>query len=449
MQQISGVADAVVPNRAVLIVIWSTLLLAFYREVAGMPLLANLGNYNFTIVEAMLIIVCVSVPFVPKNPTPWRGLAAKLIFCLIILYCFAMLRGLQNAPYDAITSMRLNAALPIILIWSLLVPPKMLWHDSIQRAVIVVGVMLGLLVVLRVVNGPLFLMLTRDVSELDINDGGRALSAQGSIMLVSAVVLLIARGLYRPTTGHSRSWSQLILGALLALTEILTKQGTATMAMLGAIGVVFVAIPTPVRSTRISTLMLACFLVVVGILIGQDSTILASMNDSLPESMQFDLDQRGRTLETREMIWTGLLNDMENWSNTSKLVGLPAGTKPAIWIPLWGGTRWDFSIHSMYFGLLPVMGVVGLCLYVALLVLLMFGTLQTVVVGAMEEQLFATVAFAWGTVISILGFSYEIRNENSILLIMGLAATVAHTSSRTNSIARSRRRGHHSVISMR
>lgn len=423
MNQTSGFAPTTEPPVAFMAAVWTTLLLAFYRELAGMPTLAMLGNFNFTIVEALLVVVGASAFLGPKTTKPWSGWPAKLTVCFALLYSVALLRGLLTTPYDAITSMRLNAALPVILIWSLLAPPQMLWHRRVQRAVVVVGTLLGAIVAMRVVMGPSFLMALQDVNSQDINDGGRALSAQGSIMLVSAVVLLIARGIRSFPSDRIGALRDLWLGSILAVMEILTKQGTASLALFAAVGVVIAATPSRGRPFRAIAMGMLCALAGFALLMAQDPAVLNDVNNMLPPSMQFDLDHRGKTFETRQLVWTGLLNDMDTWSETSRWIGLPAGTKPTIWIPLWGGTYWGFSIHNMYYGLLPIMGMIGAGLYVALLSFMALGTMRRIVHGSSEDQFVATVALAWLLVVTVLGFSYEIRNENALLLAMALAAT--------------------------
>ena len=412
----------------VLAVVWGTLLLAFYREVAGVPTVAFIGNYNLTIVEVMLVVIGISALVSPRQPF-LKGLGANLIICYAAVYGIDFFRGLMTTPYFAITSMRFNAVLPAILIWSLLVPPKALWCEGVQRAWIIVGAMLGVLVVLRVVVGPTFLMVAQDLDEMDINDGGRALTAQGSMILVGAVVLLMARAIQAISLGRVSGWIELLLAGFFAIAEVLTRQGTATLSLVIAMVVVCGLTPGALRSTRIVTLVL--FVIMAGVfwVLAQDQAFLDNVNKALPPGMQFDLQHRSLTFEHRQAIWEGLLLDMNSWSPLSWAIGLPAGTKPQIWLNLWGGVYWDLSIHSMYYGLLPILGVVGLCLYVALLVNVAAGTFRGVFRGSREDQVFSTVALAWVVVSAILGVSYELRNENAIPLAMALAVTLGRRQS--------------------
>lgn len=420
-------------------VFWTTLLLGFYREVAGSFTIMVIGSYNFTIVEPVVILCGLAILRVMSR-APGLSLRNVLMMSFGGLILIGFSRGLLVRPYDAITSLRLTGPLALILVWGAFIPAVETWHPRVQRALVTVGVMLGVVVMLRAVMGPSFLVIADVSNDLDINDGGRSLSAQGAIMLGSAAIVSLSRFFQRGFDGRARMVGVLV-AAFLLVALLMTKQATATLAVIAALAGFFALAPGPLRNIRVLVLTIAFG--AAGFLYYVLPDLISDFNSLLPPSMAFDLSHRSQTFEARMEIWDGLLVDFHTWNWLSQLIGLPAGVKPVVWIQRWGGMYWDLSIHSMYYGVLPYAGVLGLCLYVL--------TLATAALGCVVRSFRegysafpdAPLGFALIIIIAILGVSYEIRNENALLVVLSVAGATPAAFRNRRRIANVTPRGAH------
>ncbi len=134
----------------------------------------------------------------------------------------------------------------------------------------------------------------------------------------------------------------------------------------------------------------------------------------------WNLAKRGGTYEGRVPIWDGLKKVWPTLPLNERLFGMPGGQMPYLVVTNWKMPAvWYGSIHSMYYGALPIMGYVGLTAYVLMLVLLTAGSLRNVLRRDSPALTPAyPLAFCIGT--AILAVSYENRNQQMFGLFFAL-----------------------------
>ncbi|MCJ9729715.1 hypothetical protein [Bradyrhizobium sp. PRIMUS42] len=409
------------PNRLAGPVFWTVLLLGFYREVVGTQTLAMVGSFNLTIVEPALFLCGLALARAVISP-PKFYLGTFLTTSFGALIAIGVLRGLTVSPYDAITSLRTTGEIAIILVWGAFVLPSDLWHPRIQKIIVVVGMMLAGLVLLRQVMGPTFL-ISSGISDAEVNDGGRALSAQGTAMLGSAAIVVFAHS-FRARSPIAGREACLAMALFMLVALALTKQATATLGSVVAFATLFAFAPGRHQFLRSAFVVVGTCAGVLFYTFLPDIMSVTDLNGFLPDGMAFDVAHRSATFDARTRIWTGLLTDMESWSPVSQAIGLPAGTKPKIWIDLWGGTYWKLSIHSMYYGVLPYAGILGLVIYVLIVIVAAVTCARRAYWEGNEAFPGAPIGFAFVVLLATLGVSYELRNENALLIVMAVAGGI-------------------------
>ncbi|MCK1297314.1 hypothetical protein IVB33_07025 [Bradyrhizobium sp. 24] len=384
---------------------------AIYSEAVGHSTLVFIGSYNLTTAEPVLGASMVAAVTMVLRRQLHFDLRVLLLVVLAALTLVSFGRGLLVRPYDAFFSLRNNGPFTAMLFMACVLPPNEQLWAKVQKIIVFAGAGLAGLVFLRIVLGPTFLIQAQYLEESTINDGGRALSAQGA-MIVGAAVLLQFRQACRQE--HFALLSLCVLVPAL----LLTRQATATIATVSAVVTFFALQPGPSRPLRI---WLLGFLLLMTIFF---STILPSALDPetldsiAPKAIVGDTLRRVQTLDTRQLVWAGLLRDFYEWSFENQALGLPAGVKPVVIVPLWGGTVWKNSIHSMYFGLLPQVGVVGLLVYIAALFSLAFRSIvvSTLFPGFDGGAMIASLV----VLLAVFGFSYELRGEAALFLLVAV-----------------------------
>lgn len=406
------------PRTLFVFLVWMVLLLALFRELTLQSTLLFIGGFNLTVSDPIVFIGGVILAMHAKR-RPSLTLGTVLVAAYAAVIALNIARGLSVRPYDAIVTLRLNGGFVVLLLLGLYVRADEWWHPRILRALLTVGGALAALIVLRTALGPTFPFgASADIAVDEINDGGRALSAQGTILVVMAAVVLLARYMAPTSAGGGRPINFMI-SVFLCLTVVATRQGMATIICVVAWGTTFCAMPGPSRRARTTLGLAAGAAGLFAYYVLPEIIPLEALNDSLPKAFAFDLSKRETTLSFRQAIWAGLLDDRETWTTMSQILGLPAGVKPSIWIDYWGGTLWELSVHSMYYGLLPVAGVVGLALYCGVLASAAVARLKDVIAGRGMPG--ATLAFTFIIMAALMGISNDLRHENGLLIASALA----------------------------
>ncbi len=201
---------------------------------------------------------------------------------------------------------------------------------------------------------------------------------------------------------------------VLLVAEAFSGQGTATIATIVMLLIVAMLERGALRGLR-AILVLLILVLAMGV------ALTISFDDfANAASGSWNLSRRSGTFAARQEIWAELMRRFPQLPLFDQLFGLPAGQQPTLVVYLSKRQAvWSMSIHSMYYGALPMMGYVGLIAYVSLLLLLFLKTFSAAL-GASRENPFPSfpVAFCVGT--AIFSISYEVRNEQIFALFAAI-----------------------------
>ena len=407
----------------VLFSVFAVLLATIHREAFGHSTVVYLGDYNLTTVEAVLVIVIISIVRATRWSLPRLNAATclALVFCLVV--GFGVMRGLLTNPLAALISLRATGVFAAFLILGLYLPKHDFPFAKIRFAIVAAAFVLVFLLILRMLFGPSLFFQTQFMSELEINDGGRGLAAPGAIVIAVAAALSLSATL-RSLASKRRATRSATIFVFLLIGLLLTQQATAVIAGMSGMGAILALERGPARAPRVLIVSGLLAIAVASYVLAPGLLSTQTLGSLLPDWVAGDLVQRARNLYLRELLWNGLIADFNDWALLDKLLGLPAGVKPDVLVLHWGGVYWQASIHSMYFGTLPYAGIVGLVAYAGLLLMLAAGSLwRILLVGSKgENELSAALAVALCVILFVYGFSYELRNEQGMFLALAIVA---------------------------
>ena len=385
---------------------------AVYRDIVGHTTVVFIGTYNLTTADPVFVVAALAlVQQLRHRSLTIRDSGAVLLLLFALLICLSVFRGLLVNTFESIVSLRNTGVLAIFSALTLFCTPSSPGLVYTRRILIAAGCVLVLLLLVRLVLGPATFYQAAYLTPSDINDGGRGLGATGCVLIAAAAVVVLSDVRRAPRFATAVIFL-LLWGGLLA-----SRQVTATLAGCAGIAVILFLERGPARLARQLVLVGAVF---VGLL-----TYALSAPVEQPQRVPGDVERRVRNLEARQHIWRGLLADYADWSVVDKLVGLPAGVKPRIQVPFWGGVLWKLSIHSMYLGTLVYAGALGLIVYIGILIQVTVTAAANLHREWSQAAPFTPVtAVAFCAIVAVFGFSYEIRNEVSIILTV--AAVAAH-----------------------
>lgn len=407
--------------RLVIYTVWMSLATAVFKEVVGTETIAFIGTFNFTVVEPVIGLQVLAIVALARRRALRPEFTTWLVLGIAAIIVINLFRGIEYNLLSGIRSFRIQGAFALFLAMCAFLPRDEKLLRQIRDAIIVFGLMLCALVAMRVVLGPQ-LFLRVQVSDIStINDGGRPVSADGALMIGAALILASARVIENVRDRFSR-YARLAVPVLF-VALVFTAQATATISSLVGLMLLVALHPGPNRVSRMLavTVVAVCaglfYLFIIGVF-GQFSL------DFLPQYFQHNLLRRSSTIEVRHMIWAGLMNDFWGWSLNEQLIGLRNNDLPFIFMPVNEGYYWWVSVHSMYYGSLVFMGVVGLVLYV-ILVLIVFlrGFARIFEPRADWGQFGGAIPLALLAAFSVFGHSYELRDEHTILILVAIVAS--------------------------
>lgn len=381
------------------------------REVLGQTELFRFGFYTLHVVDVPVALTIFAWGACQARTLPKLNLISFVTYAISVLLLINLVRGFALSGAAALLWARINIEAGALLLLAVTCRANETVCRSFRRAIVWCSIGIAMLVAARIVLGPsLFMLNTSEISNADINDGGRAITATGAFTLSLAVVLLLSEAIQRRVGG---STGRLVLALTLSAAEIASGQGTATIALLVMLAVIIAFSPGPLRSVRLASVA------ILVLITGVSAALFAGVAPS-GSVAGFDLARRSGNLATRENVWAGLMSYFADLPLVNQLIGLPAGVQPYIIVTVWSEPRvWTNAIHSMYYGSLPIMGYVGLSLFVALLawtfVQLVWRTARET--GAMATPAYPA-AFCLGT--GIIAYSYEVRNEMWIAMFVAI-----------------------------
>ena len=387
---------------------------AVYRDVVGHTTIVFIGTYNLTIADPVFVIAALALAQqMTRHSVMIKDLGGVFLLIFSLLIFLSFFRGLLVNAFESIVTLRNTGVLAIFSVLPLFSTSSSLSLMYVRRIIIAGACVLVLLFVVRLVFGPTTFYQAAYLTPSDINDGGRALTATGCILIAAAAVVVLVDFRRAPRLAKAAVFVFLFAGLLAS------RQVTATLAGCAGVAAILVFERGPARLSRV----LLC--VAAAVVVGLFASALSFPVD-VPEGVTDDVARRTRNLGARQHIWKGLLADYAGWSVVDKLVGLPAGVKPSILVPFWGGVSWRLSIHSMYLGTLVYAGALGLIAYIGILVHV------AVTAAASRHRRWSqaaaftpATALAFCAILAVFGLSYEIRNELTIILTVAAVAVRA------------------------
>lgn len=391
--------------------IWTLLLASACVEVLGQTELVNFGFYTLHIVDPPVVLAFLAWACCLARRLPKGGIVAVPALLIAALVLTSFVRGMATDAAPALLWARANLTTAALLLLATTCDLSRRVERGFRRALIVSGGIVAGLTLLRLMFGPgLFMLNPAEVNV--INDGGRAVTVNGAFVIGLAATLLLSDVL-RPGGSHRTAKAALLV--VYAVMEVASGQGTASAAMLVMLAVSLMLERGPLRGTRAALGAGLLLIVPVIVLIAFDPDQLLTSHGGI-----FDIAHRADNLETRATIWAALKLGFSRQPPIDQMFGMPAGQMPDMIVYMSRQlSEWRLSIHSMYYGSLPVMGYVGLSAYIFLLVVLSLGSLVSVIGrrGAGSAPVYP-LAMCAGT--AILSYSYEIR----LAAMMGLFVAI-------------------------
>lgn len=395
--------------------IWMLVIGATVQEIIGRSEIFSFGFYTFHLIDPAPVAAILAVAAYLAEGRPRWSIFAAPVLVMAMLIGINLLRGVAIAPDAALLWARANLGIAAFLMLAIAMRPDVTIMRAARRALIFGSLVLGALVMLRLLVSPTLFMAPDAVGAETLQDG-RPLSAQGAFLLVLASLMLASELLQRRSTLLD---PVTIWAGLLPFLTLLTRQGTTSIALLASLLAVVMLQQGPHRQSR-------ALLAAVGAIVALG--LLAAALPSLVETQDFT--QRTGNLGTRREIWQSLMTLWHELPLMVQLFGLPAGERPALIIFANGGFQpWPYSIHSMYFGALPLMGYAGALAYIVLLGVAGGKALTATLSRHRPIPAFALACLLATTIFSV---SYEVRHSEILglfLPIWWLRANTARFSS--------------------
>jgi hypothetical protein len=398
--------------------IWAIWLLllggGIVREVLGQTEVFSFGFYTLHSVDPGIFIAgCAALLHLAHRRLAWHLYTIPvLLMASLILLNF--IRGVGSDPSDALLWFRANGGIATMLVLAICMRPTLPVIRALRKALLVCALGLIVLIALRLVGGPT-LFMTSGVSVAEANDGGRPLSAFGAFLLVLASTLALSELIARRRI--ALDWRTIYAFAL-PLAVVATLQVTVGLAELTAVATLLCLQHGQPRWLRLG--FGALLVAAVGLLLSFPSVTNNAM-----------LVHRTENLDTRRQVWDALTTLWSRLPLSTQLLGYPAGELPNLYVFSHGSYRpWEQSIHSMYYGSLPMMGYIGLIAYLAFLIIL---SLECLIGALRKHNPLSTVPLACCVATAVLSYSYEVRSEALIgffIAIWWLRASAARMTAR-------------------
>jgi hypothetical protein len=391
-------------QRMGLLAIWITLLDAFWWEIRVSPSIAMLGSYNLSVQDPSFAALLIALSISMVGLRLPRSLLVLPVLGLLLIFALNMVQGLFIDPTSAMTWLRVEGALAPFLLLGFTVPYSDRLARAINRAILIVAALTAALLIAR---------LTLDASLFMVDDGlaineGRPIAVHGASIIAMAAGILMANFL-KP----GGRWLSLAGSMAAFAMVVLSGQGTVLICTGVIIGITFglsrgrFAVP---RLMVLGTVMVFAIAILV---IGPERFLFNAGNDWAT--------QRLGNVSTRQAVWSALLTDYKTREFSEQLVGIPAGPNRTVYVQRnFGLQEWAISMHSMYIGTLSRFGAIGLAFYLAAVLLALFRLFlmgREADAGSVHTR-GLSIAFLVASL--ILGYSYELRGEELLLVIIPL-----------------------------
>jgi len=400
-------------EKSIVVSVITCMVTTIYWELIGNTSIANIGSFNLTALEFVFATSFFAVGFNIINIINRFKIYTIVSGALLLIMMINVCRGMFVDPIESLTAVRKTGSLAFFI----LLAPALAFSDRLKyyvvKAVTVTSIALSSLIIFRRTTG----LLWTDIALSD----GRPILAMGGFIIVLGCIISLSQAFGVRNTFHSMA-----IFFLSYVSIIWSGQGTGNLCALVGIAIILALEPGASRSLR---LILAGGIAAAAIAILVIAPQIFSLNTlSGTGSSAFDafLAERNGTNETRQLVWKGLWVSYQRWTELEKILGLPSGVKPVIWIPLWNGTYWKFGMHSMYLQTLVLQGMLGLILYVLLFVSLSFTALwrALVTVRQVDGPISPAAGVAILVALALFGYSYDLGGEMAPYLMLGFGGVL-------------------------
>lgn len=388
----TGILDA--PDQLTIAAIWLLLLSGVFQEFLGQSELFSIGSYSFHSTDPAIIISLLAVISKLSRGVWPRSIAYWPVLVISALFLINTMRGFFEESHSAFLWFRTNGAIFTMLLLSITVTPSSAIISSTRQALLFSSIILSALTLLRLATFPTLFMIS-GVSDAEANDGGRALSSAGTYIMVITSALITSEVLGRSRLIFDRLTA---FAMALPILIILTGQATAAVAEVAMIAAVFLCRPGKRRSARV--LFAIVGIIPFALLALEIYPLIAEHEDVL---------RRMGTYGARHELWGALFDLWPRMPVGTQLFGLPGGQYPELVVYLSGSYRvWEFSLHSMYFGTIPMIGYLGSFAYAFLIIILFAKSLRLLL---LPIRTISTAPLALCLATAVLSYSYELRGS--------------------------------------
>ena len=407
--------------RLLLCTVWASLLTALFKDIVGSDTIVFIGSYNLTIVEPVIAMQAATLWQLARRRTLRPDIATWFLLGIAAIVFLNLCRGIAHDLPSGLRSFRAQGAFALYLLIAAFVPRDEALLRQIRDALIVGALALCALVALRVALGPQLFLRSLAGDLASINDGGRPVTADGALIIGIGLLLALSRAIEDVRDRFNRTVVLAIPVLFAAL--LLTAQATAIIAGLAGTAIVTALHPSANRGGRM-LLVAALVLAAAFFYLALNGAFGRFALGAVPDYVQHNFLRRSSTFEFRKLIWAGVLRDYAHWSLFDQLFGLRNNDLPYIVIPRAEGYRWVASIHSMYYGALVFMGAAGLALYIALLGAIgLSGCRRAFDPRANWTRFGGAIPLGLLVAFSLFGYSYELRDEHTVLILLALIAS--------------------------
>lgn len=396
-------------QHAAILAVWVTLLSSFWWNVRVSESIVMLGSYNLSVQDPMFIATTLACILALLSPDKSGRLISFIVWIFLILTLQVFLRGVSVGLMPALLWLRSDGAIAPYLVLATLVPYSEYFARQLSKPIIVVSFMIVALIAIRRVVGIDFLM---ESGGLDLYEG-RPISSHGAIILVVSQSILLSNYL------KNLKKTKYIFGALtMFVFTLLSSQGTASLCAIAVMGAVFGLSRGRYENFRkiifIITICFAIFIIWIG-----PEKIVALADPTWA-------NRRLNNVGFRQSIWASVMSDFFGRNVYEQIFGVPAGAARTLYV--WRTMelyeysvnfrmKWNSGFHSMYVGIISGFGFSGIITYISLLITSLF---YAIVGNKGDKNSYFDKGVAVSLLLSaiILGYSYDLRGESLLLLML-------------------------------
>lgn len=403
-------------------------------EIRGNTSLLHIGSYNLSVEDVAVVPLVVAL--LSRMDVGRFGLSRILLCLVLFLASINLLVGMSGNSFAALFEFRSRIvfllSLGIILArWSTLRP-----LEYLSFPLVVVALIFLVVYGARLAGGPLVFVDPASSGAIYVEYlEGRLINAETVIFLGSAAAFFLNEG----SRNGSRSFRRLVywvLATICVVVVLLSRQRTATVAVVMGLSAFFILHPTLFGVRRAPRILAASLVGALSI-----ATVVAGdMLELFPQDFRESILKRD-TLYGRFEIWANSIAAFSRWDFWRQAFGRPVG-EPLILLLDQGD--WIYSVHSAYLGLLLNYGIIGALLWAVLLLAALIAAFRPNQI-LQKSDIAPSVAACWLIILLIYGFSYEWRNATGILLGMAMIPLIRNK----NAWAPGRARGVHLQASRR